>query len=80
MRQKLSCSWRDIPFSWKISVCAVAIRVYRSPRDAWVADFGQAYPLQFEAKTKAIKEARRLAARYRLRVLSEVMSYPGRAQ
>lgn len=66
-----SPGWRQIPITWKISISAVAIHVYRSPRGAWVTEFGTPWPQQFGTKTQALKKARQLAGRLNLRVFSE---------
>lgn len=62
--------WRDLPITWKISISAVAIHVYKSPRGRWVGDFGTPFG-EYGTKTLAMKKARQLAGRYAFRVLSE---------
>lgn len=62
--------WKHLDRTWKVSVSAVAVHVYRSPRGLFVTDFGRP-DMEFGSKGPAMKRARQLAGRYRLRVLSE---------
>lgn len=56
--------------TWKISISTIAIHVYRSPVGAFIGSFGQPYD-EYGTKTMAIKKARQLAGRMKLRLFTE---------
>jgi hypothetical protein len=62
---------RRMAWTWKIGISLHAVHVYKSAKDVWEPDFGLAEPGQWASKNATLQRARRLAGRYRLRILVE---------